>query len=231
MLFIDVINVTEFPDSITLEENDPKMYKNWWDISNIKYDGNVNMNYYEKAIYYPEYTKIVGITTATVETDADGNLKRNFRKFKGDDEVDILKQFTDYLQLFNNDPILVGDDIINTDIPLYMKRLLKNRDKITTINLLPKIIKKYLDSKPWDIAAIDTSDIWKFNGVNKTPLSSIADFLNLKTNIEIKERHKLSEYYWENIKKNKTETYKELFHHSANKLNLLIQLLYMMKNL
>lgn len=245
-LFFNVKSATEYADVWELKKENPKMFKQWELICGTKYgiiNGineedayllELNNKYQTKAIFYPEFSKIVAITYATVEVN-NNKLIRKIKIINDIDEFTIIKTFQEILSQISKDgimsnpqhfPILCGHNIINYDIPLFLKRLIALRDKFEDkVKLIPFILKKYLNSKPWDNNIIDTINLWKFNGISNTPLSTICDFLDLKRNVDVMEMDELSKYYWNNIDKSEKETLDKVGLQSANQINLIIQLL------
>ena len=162
-LFFNIKSVSTYGDVRDLKENEPEVFKQWETICKTKYNVNrmglpgddaylmlLNDSYVEKAMYYPEFSKIVAITYATVYVE-DGQLKRHFKKIVNPDEFEIIKVFNDVLTQISSDgvqsnpqyfPTLCGHNIINNDIPLYLKRLIAFRNEFESKeNLIPLILK------------------------------------------------------------------------------------------
>lgn len=249
-LYFNIISVTEYADVFQLKENDINLFKQWESIGKVKYNINnyddesymlsLDDVYKTKAIFYPEFSKIVAITYATLEP-SDGKIIRHLKKIINNDEFEVIKSFQEILLQISSDgvkskpqyfPSLCGYNIINNDIPLFIKRLLKYRDRFEEkINILPYILKKYLESKPWDCNVVDISNIWKYNGLYSTSILTISEFLNLKRNVNISSMNEISEYYWENINNNEEETLKNISLQSANLTNLVIQIVNELRSL
>ena len=150
------------------------------------------------------------------------------------DEFKVVSAFNNYLLQKSRDgiqsspqyfPALCGHNIINNDIPLFIKRLIAHRDKFENKNdIIPFILKKHLKSKPWDANVVDTVNLWKFNSISNTPLSMIGDFLGLKRTVDLLQMDELSAYYWANVGENEQETLDFIALQSANQTNLTIQL-------
>ena len=245
-LFFNIKSVTAYKDIFEFQKNEPNLFKQWELIATTKYKVNqggftdeaymlmLHDKYVEKGMYYPEFSKIVAITYATVYA-KDGKLNRDFKKIIDEDEFTVLQSFHNILDIISHDsvqsspqffPTLCGHNIINNDIPLFLKRLIKYRDRFDKKeNLIPFILKKHLKSKPWDANIVDTINLWKFNGMSNTPLSMIGDFLGLKRTTDLAEMKELSDYYWENIKKSPKETLDYFALQSATQTNIVIQLL------
>lgn len=240
MIFFDVKSVLEYPTFDSLMENNKLMGENWRKIANEKYANvddvlTVEDKYLKYGVYFPEYTKIVAITYATIELE-NGEMKRHLKKISNSDEYLILATFMELLNEISGDgikstpqyfPYLCGYNLKNKDIPLLIKRYLHHRDKIDVNDrILPYILKLTLDSKPWEGRVVDVIDFWNFNGRNnKYDLQTIGDFMNLKRNDDLLSLSEISNYYWNNIGENEDETLDFISLQSAITTNLVIQLI------
>lgn len=244
-LFFNIKSVSEFKSITEFKEQKPELFKQFELIAKVKYkyntsgyeDGDnevLNDLYKEKAVFYPEFSKIVAISYATLESN-EGKIKRNLKKIVDKDEFNVIESFRQVLLQISSDgmkstphyfPTLCGHNIITNDIPLFIKRLFYYREKFDNKeNLLPYILKKHLQSKPWDANTVDTLNLWKFNGVSNTPLTTVSDFIGLKRNTDILQMDEVSKYYWDNIEENQDEVLEKISLQSANETNLVIQLL------
>ena len=114
-----------------------------------------------RAALVPEFSKIVCASFAFVGPDG----KTHAQTFSGDDEKEILLGINALLnKVFKLDFWLCGHNIKNFDIPVLNKRMVINGIKPSP--LLPSY-----DTKPWEIKAIDTMDVWKMG--NNFALSSL----------------------------------------------------------
>jgi len=251
MLFFNIKSVLEHPTLNDLKINNPALYERWKYISKNKFnceiiDGSDEKSladafdthqivrvYEEKAIYYPEFSKIVVITYAELYAE-NGQLKRHFQKIANENEIVVIETFIDLLHQLSIDginsspnyfPMFCGHNIINYDIPLLIKRYLLYRDKFETSKELPFILKNCLNAKPWESVVIDTVNVWKFNGNDYTPLMLIADYMGLKKSVDLIPLPELSKYYWKNVGEKPTETLDYLALQSATQTNLVIQLM------
>jgi uncharacterized protein YkvS len=178
MLFLNVTNVLEYPSLEKMIESNQGMAKAWLSITN---NDRSNDLFLEKAIDYPEFSKIVAISYGSFYFN-DG-LQRNFKRIVNDNEYLVVSTIIDDLNQLDSSKktILCGDNIISNDIPLLIKRFL-----ITKSNLdqkLPAMLKNYLMAKPWDSSIIDTRMAWKFNGLNASPNNTqelYSNYLGLK---------------------------------------------------
>ena len=190
--------------------------------------------YEENAINYPEFSKIIAISYITFDIE-NGSPKRVINKIISEDEISILNTIMDVLnQAYVDDrnyKIICGHNIINFDIPFLIKRFLYNKN-LMTIKKLPLILKKSLESKPWESSVIDTLIIWKFgNYYDFTSLDLISDFLGLKKTIKIMSNAEINRYYYDNKSNNLDKTLKEIGLQSATQINLTSQLINDLRNI
>jgi len=121
-------------------------------------------------------------------------------------------------------PTLCGHNIMNYDIPMLIKRFLIHRSKFEN-KTLPLLLKKSLDSKPWESKIIDSVNVWKFNGNDYTPLMLIADYLGLKKTVDLDALPVLSTTYWETLKESPEKALEYISLQSATQTNLVVQLI------
>ena len=239
-LFFNIKAVLIYPTLDKMKVENMPMYERWMFLASTKY-GDINVSeeysqikYEDKAILFPEFTRIVAITYATLYA-KDGKLERYFKRIANDDEVIVITAFMDVLRALSSDgmqstpykfPILCGHNIIANDIPLLVKRFVINRDKIANDVTLPYILKRALDTKPWESGIIDTVNVWKFNGFMNGSLMLIADYMGLKKKVDLDTNADISRYYWRNIELEDTEkTLEYISLQSATQTNLVIQLM------
>lgn len=250
MLFFNVKSVLSYPTLEDLEKNNKLMFERWKYLSHSKYNTEINpanLNasvsfdyvYQKHAPYYPEFSKIVAITYATLYVE-NGTLKRYMKKIVNEDEFIVLATFMDELyQLSSNGvkstpqhfPILCGHNIMSHDIPLLIKKFIQYRDKFETNKQIPYILKNSLNLKPWESGIIDTVNVWKFNGYDNMPLMLISDFLGLKKTVELLSLDEVSQQYWEMIGSDAEKALEFVSLQSATQTNLVIQLMNTLRQL
>lgn len=240
MLFFNVKAVLSYASTETLKNENDALYQQWLNISKNKYKCDVNevsaeefeKIYIERASYYPEYTEVIAITYASLYLD-NGELKRSFKKIVDTNEVVVLETFFDLLTQISSEssqstpqefPILCGHNIVGYDIPLLIKRFVKQSSQFKSIDQVPYILKRSLELKPWESGILDTTTAWKFDGYDNAPLMLISEFLGLKKTVDVLSLPELSKYYWEHINEDVDETLKYVALQSATQTNLTIQL-------
>ena len=159
ILFLDIETVGIEKDYDSCLEKRPeiakqfKKYLDWFEKRFPEDKGSsINEIFSRRAALVPEFAKIVTISLAFV-TDAD-EIKR--QTFSGDDEFTLLKDSQKLLDRTGKlDFWMCGHNLKNFDIPMLAKRMVIN-------GLLPPSILPSYNTKPWEIKAIDTKEIWQF---------------------------------------------------------------------
>jgi len=242
-LFFNIKPVLVYPTLEALEKENKPLFERWKYISESKYGAKISpanlsasvsfdMIYQDNAPYYPEYTKIVAITYATLYAE-NGNMKRSFKKIVSADEQIVLTNFIEVLHVLSSEgtksspnyfPALCGYNIISHEIPLLIKRFMVNRAQMDK-KALPYILKRALSIKPWESGVMDVANVWKFNGYDNPTLMLICDFLGLKKTVDLLPLPELSQYYWNNIETKPEETLEFVALQSATQTNLVIQIM------
>ena len=174
LLFFDIETVGMTPDLNSLEENYPEHYRlfiNYLDWFRRKYNDTENMDaeeiYENKSALIPEFGKIVCASFSFITPKGDIHTQT----FSDDDEKVLLLQIKDILEkVYTLDFHLCGHNIKNFDIPYLGKKFLSNGIKP------PKILPSY-STKPWEIKAIDTKELWGFSsnyGLSSLDLMSVS---------------------------------------------------------
>ena len=250
MFFFNIKAVLIYPTLEEFKVKNSQMYKRWEYLSKTKYNCDMNVIhsaagtlrdetpeygqkiYEDNAIHYPEFSRIIAITYATMDKE-NGVPKRNIKKIINEDEGIVVDAFMNVLNVLSGDDIksqpqifsiLCGHNIVANDIPLLIKRFLFLRNKIK-IKELPFILKRVLNIKPWESGIIDTINVWKFNGFEYSPLMLISDYLSLKKTVDLLPLDELSKYYWTNVGTKPKETLDFVGLQSATQTNLVIQLM------
>jgi len=159
ILFLDIETVGIEKDYDTCKEKKPQIaeqfynYFDWFEKRFPEDKGkNLNDMFSRRAALVPEFAKIVTISVAFV-TDS-GEIKT--QTFSDHDEFKLLKDSQKLLDRVGKlDFWLCGHNLKNFDIPMLAKRMVIN-------GLLPPSILPSYDTKPWEIKAIDTKEIWQF---------------------------------------------------------------------
>lgn len=132
--------------------------------------------YHKRAGILAEFGKIICISTAFFHMDEQGEWHLKVKSLYGDDEVEILRTFTqlcDKMYQLNKRFRFAGHNIREFDIPYIGRRMLAKG-----LSLPPYL--QLQDKKPWEIRMLDTLNWWKF-GDHKhyTSLSLLAQVMGV----------------------------------------------------
>jgi uncharacterized protein YprB with RNaseH-like and TPR domain len=155
VLFLDIETV---PAVQQFDDLDADWKKLWDDKSRFfrERDGVSLEDSYEKAGVYAEFGKIVCISVGYMRQ-VKGDRRFRMTSFYGDDEAAFLKQFADLLNNHFNTKahLLCGHNAKEFDLPFIARRMLVHGIR------LPELL-DLAGKKPWDVAHLDTMELWKF---------------------------------------------------------------------
>lgn len=171
ILFLDIETVPMVPAYDML----PEQFKKLWDRKAqylARSEEDTADKLFERAGIYAEFGKIICISVGYV-------YNRDFRikSFYGDDELELLKEFSGLLEKYYNhrDHLLCAHNGKEFDFPYIARRMLINGLK------LPGIL-NIAGKKPWEIAHLDTMELWKFGDFkNYTSLELLAAVFGIPT--------------------------------------------------
>ncbi len=175
ILFLDIETVPQYPNYDLLNEE----VKNLWAEKSkfVRERNNLTLDEsYETAGIYAEFGKVVCISVGHFATQ---NGKQIFRvtSFFNDDEKIVLQEFAALLNdkkghRFN---LLCAHNGKEFDFPYMCRRMLVNGVK------LPHIL-DMAGKKPWEIAHLDTLELWKFGDFKHyTSLKLLANIFGIPT--------------------------------------------------
>lgn len=224
ILFLDIETVGGCPNLESCERFSPQIaeqfnkYFDWFSKRFPEDNGLTSDEVFEKrTALVPEFAKIVCVSVAFVLDN--GETKK--QSFFGDDEKKLL---TDVRSLLDRCEklgfFLCGHNLKNFDIPMLAKRMIINGIKPS------KILPSY-DTKPWEIKAIDTKEIWQYGSYSSIgSLDLLCSCLDIPTpkdgEITGANVHKA---YWEEQK------IKEIVEYCEKDVNVLIDTIMKLKSL
>ena len=159
ILFIDIETVGIESDYPTLEKKNPKLaelfsnYESWFK-KRFPEDIDVSLDqlFQTRTALVPEFARIVTVCLGIV--DQSGKFKTTV--FSDENERALLIELRKTLfRCGELGYFLCGHNVKNFDIPMMAKRMIIN-------NILPPKIFPTYDTKPWEIKAIDTRDVWQY---------------------------------------------------------------------
>jgi len=167
ILFLDIETVGLCRNWEGCKENHPNIaeqfvkYFDWFlkrfPEDNVEVDGldeelqKMNDVYEKRSALVPEFAKIVCVSMAFVTNDG---IKQ--QTFSNHDEKKLLIDVRNLLDRCHKlDFYLCGHNLKNFDIPMLAKRMIIN-------GIMPSKILPSYDTKPWEVKAIDTKEIWQY---------------------------------------------------------------------
>jgi len=190
VLFLDVETVPEVSDWENLSS---EMQMLWTKkVEKQLQENETSAEFYaNRAGIMAEFGKIICISCGVITPENTFKIK----SFYGDDEFKILEDFTALINnnYFNSNPILCAHNGKEFDFPYITRRMIINQLEIPNVlNLQGK--------KPWEIAHLDTMELWKFGDYKHfTSLNLLATILGIPTpKDDIDGSQVASVYYIEN---------------------------------
>ena len=159
ILFLDIETVGGCPDLESCERFSPEIaeqFEKYFDWFQKRFPEDINLTkddvFKKRSALVPEFAKIVCVSMAFVMDN--GEVKK--QTFSGDDEKVLLTQVRSLLDRCHKlDFYLCGHNLKNFDIPMLAKRMIIN-------GILPSKLLPSYDTKPWEVKAIDTKEIWQY---------------------------------------------------------------------
>ncbi len=156
---MDIETVGGCPDFESCERFSPELanqfdkYFDWFQKRFPEDEGMTKDEVFKKrTALVPEFAKIVCVSMAFVMDK--GDIKK--QTFSGDDEKELLLQVRNLLDRCHKlDFYLCGHNLKNFDIPMMAKRMIIN-------GIMPSKILPDYNTKPWEVKAIDTKEIWQY---------------------------------------------------------------------
>jgi len=229
ILFIDIETVGGCKDYYTCKDTNPfvaNQFENYFDWflkrfpeDNIEMTLIEHMNYVfrKRAGLVPEFAKIICVSVAFVVDS--GEVKK--QTFSSDNELELLKGVQKLLDRCGKlDFFLCGHNLKNFDIPMLAKRMIIN-------GLLPPSILPSYDTKPWEIKAIDTKEIWQYGAYSSIgSLDLLCSCMGIPTPKDGEVTgDKVHDEYWDNNK------LKEISEYCEKDVNVLIDIIKKLKEL
>ena len=224
LLFIDIETVGVSSNYDTFKRDYPSLcyqfdnYLDWFqkrfteDSDKSKEDIFVN-----RAALVPEFCKIICVSVGFIGPD--NTVKK--QTFFNSDETQLLKDVNTLLNRVDKlGFVLCGHNIKNFDIPVLGKRMIIN-------GILPSSILPTPDTKPWEVKAVDTKDIWQFGqfgAISSLELMCISLGVESSKNMEVT-GNKVHYYFWNENK------YQEIQDYCEKDVEVLINVVKKIKNL
>lgn len=161
ILFLDIETVGVQPDWDSLVKNLPALsfqFQNYFDWFQKRFPEDANKPISEmfvnKSALVPEFNRIVCVSVAFIN-------KKGEVKIESHNDVDEKKLLLDVQKILHKVGelgfYLCGHNVKGFDIPVLAKRMIIN-------GILPPKILPGHDTKPWEIKALDTKEVWQYGG-------------------------------------------------------------------
>lgn len=160
--------------------------------------------FYERAGIWAEFGKIICISVGFFSS---FKKERTFRikSFFGEDEKQLLNEFKDLLETYFSKPkhVMCAHNGKEFDFPYISRRMIINRIKLPEkLNLFGK--------KPWEVAHIDTLELWKFGDYKHyTSLSLLTNILGIPSPKEDINGSQVAQVYYQENNLNRIVKYCE----------------------
>lgn len=180
IIFIDIETVPLYPSFDTMQEEEKEYFesKNRSLLKNT--DDKVEDLYDMRAGIQAEFGKIVCISIGYI-TKLGDKKEAKTKSYYGEDEKELLLDFSRDISKFAEDWVLCGHNIKEFDVPYMARRMII--DKVP----LPTCLQLW-GKKPWEVSIIDTMEMWKFGDwKNFTSLKLLTHILGVpspKTDID-----------------------------------------------
>ncbi len=146
----------------------------------------------ERAGIFSEFAKVVCIGFGSLQQQEHG-WKMRLKSLTNDNEKVLLTDFCDMVSKFSkhfNEVRFCGHNIKEFDIPFLCRRMVINGIP------LPNCM-QVAGKKPWEVAHLDTMDMWKFGDYkNFTSLSLLAEILGIPSPKSDIDGSMVSGVYW-----------------------------------
>lgn len=191
ILFLDIETVSQYP---TYEEV-PEEWKELWSLKAAYLIRNKEEetfeSVYNRAAIYAEFGKIICISCGFIQGNGESK-KLVLKSFYGHDEKELLLQFTEMLRRWatDNHKYLCAHNGKEFDFPYLCRRLIINNVPIPPVLHIS-------GKKPWEIAHLDTMELWKFGDYKSfTSLNLLAHTLGIPTPKDDIDGKMVGEVYW-----------------------------------
>ena len=196
-LFLDIETVGIEPDWDSLKKNREPLsfqFENYFDWFQKRFpedaDKGVEQMFVNRSALVPEFARIACVSVAFVTDKGETKMQ----SFSNENEKDLLQNVQKLLRIIGElGFFLCGHNVKGFDIPMLAKRMIMN-------GLLPPKILPGHDTKPWEIKALDTKELWQYGGygsIASLELMCVCMGVESSKNMEVT-GNKVHEAYWTN---------------------------------
>lgn len=161
ILFLDIETVGVHPDWDTLVREQEALsfqFENYFDWFQKRFpedaDKPVGQMFVNRAALVPEFAKIACVSVAFVTEEGETKIQ----SYNDNDEKKLLTDVQKLLYKIGELGFwLCGHNVKGFDIPMLAKRMIMN-------GIMPPKILPGHNTKPWEIKALDTKELWQYGG-------------------------------------------------------------------
>ena len=197
LLFIDIETVGIQPDwdhLVEVNESLSFQFQNYFDWFQKRFpedaDKGVSQMFVNRSALVPEFARIACVSVAFVTDKGETKMQ----SFSNKNEKDLLQDVQKLLRRIGElGFFLCGHNVKGFDIPMLAKRMIMN-------GILPPKILPGHDTKPWEIKALDTKELWQYGGygsIASLELMCVCMGVESSKNMEVT-GNKVHEAYWVN---------------------------------
>jgi hypothetical protein len=191
ILFLDIETVSQYAVYEELPEDGKEFWRHKAEILLRDKQPLTPAEIYNRAAIYPEFGKIICISCGIISGSGTGK-RISLKSFYGEDEKALLSEFCDLLRKWttDNQRYLCAHNGKEFDFPYLCRRMIINGIPIPSLlNISGK--------KPWEIAHIDTMELWKFGDFKSfISLKLLAHVLGISTPKDDIDGSQVGEVYW-----------------------------------
>jgi DNA polymerase elongation subunit (family B) len=192
VLFLDIETVPQCPDFYQLDE----AMQHLWEqkAASICKDGQTPVDMYERAGIYAEFGKIVCISVGFTYHISGGQLAFRLKSCFGDDEAELLKEFSGVIDRFATqhfNMLICAHNGREFDFPYIARRMLINGI------VLPAAF-DIAGKKPWEVPFLDTMELWRFGDYkNYTSLKVLTHIFGIPSPKDDIDGSQVADVYWQ----------------------------------
>lgn len=191
ILFLDIETVSQQRSFDLLDASWQSLWQKKSELLLRNRENETAESIYSRAAIYAEFGKIICISCGVLSIQ-DGQRKFTLKSFAGNDERQLLIDFTEMLRKWsgNEARYLCAHNGKEFDFPYLCRRMIIQRIPI------PYLL-QIAGKKPWEITHIDTMELWKFGDYKSfTSLNLLAHTLGIPTPKDDIDGSQVGELYW-----------------------------------
>ena len=192
ILFLDIETVPQCSDFQFLDETTQSLWEQ--KASSISKDGRSPDSLYERAGIYAEFGKIICISAGFAHYTTNGQLAFRLKSCFGDDEAELLKEFSEMLNRFaaqHSNMLLCAHNGKEFDFPYIARRMLIN-------GIALPVSLDVAGKKPWEVPFLDTMELWRFGDYkNYTSLRLLTHVFGIPSPKDDIDGSQVASVYWQ----------------------------------